>query len=473
MSQALYRKYRSRNLGEVLGQEQVTGILTRALGSGTVSHAYLLTGPHGVGKTSVARIMAHEINQLPYSEDAEHLDIIEIDAASNNGVEDVRELREKVHIAPTTATYKVYIIDEVHMLSKPAFNALLKTLEEPPSHIVFILATTDADKLPATIISRVQRFNFHSIDTATVVKHLANIAKKERINIDTAALELIAEHGNGSFRDSIGLLDQLKDSVDNSTVIDAKAVELALGISSSSLLDAVIDARRNNSLEETVHAIKTIEQTGAQAAVIAKQLIRKIHASIGNHPDEIELLDALLEVSASSHPFIKLLTVMAPRSSSTIQQAATPIPADRESVKPKAKTMAEATVVAPTVTLEAPEIAALPTQPQKLSGDIPETIDWQAIVAAAKSMSISLYSLLRNSSGNYSAPHLTIHAGNNFNHKKLSDPKQQAVLMEVLQSLSADGVMLNIVPGKKPPEDAEMAAIANLMGGGEEVTVDG
>ena len=147
MSQALYRKYRSRSLDEVLGQDHVTNILRRALEQGKIAHAYLLTGPRGVGKTSVARILAHEINQLPYDEEASHLDIIEIDAASNNGVDDIRMLREKAQVAPVSATKKIYIIDEVHMLSKPAFNALLKTLEEPPAHIVFILATTDVDKL--------------------------------------------------------------------------------------------------------------------------------------------------------------------------------------------------------------------------------------------------------------------------------------------------------------------------------------
>jgi DNA polymerase-3 subunit gamma/tau len=163
MGQALYRKYRSKSLDEIVGQSHITDMLARAIKADKVAHGYLLTGPRGVGKTSIARILAHEINQLPYTDESVHLDIIEIDAASNNSVEDIRDLRDKVQIAPTSAKRKVYIIDEVHMLSKPAFNALLKTLEEPPEHVVFILATTDVDKLPATIISRVQRFNFRLI----------------------------------------------------------------------------------------------------------------------------------------------------------------------------------------------------------------------------------------------------------------------------------------------------------------------
>ena len=208
MSQALYRKYRSKSLSEVIGQTHITDILTRALKTDKIAHAYLFTGPRGVGKTSVARILAHEINHIPYTDDSTILDIIEIDAASNNGVEDVRQLREFVRIAPTAAAKKVYIIDEVHMLSKPAFNALLKTLEEPPEHVVFILATTDVEKLPATIISRTQRFSFHAIQPKEAAKHLRTIADKEKIAITDDALSLVAERGDGSFRDSISLLDQ-------------------------------------------------------------------------------------------------------------------------------------------------------------------------------------------------------------------------------------------------------------------------
>ena len=164
MAQALYRKYRPKKLSDVVGQEHITSTLDNALKSGKLSHAYLFTGPHGVGKTSIARILAHEVNGLKYDDESSHLDIIEIDAASNRRIDEIRDIRDKVHISPTSAKYKVYIIDEVHMLTREAFNALLKTLEEPPAHVIFILATTEVHKLPETIISRTQRYSFKPIE---------------------------------------------------------------------------------------------------------------------------------------------------------------------------------------------------------------------------------------------------------------------------------------------------------------------
>src|SRR6266404_9023936 len=187
MNQALYRKYRSKSFDEVVGQEHITKTLAHALKSSKISHAYLFTGPRGVGKTSVARILAHEVNSLPYTDESIHLDIIEIDAASNRRIDEIRDLRERVAIAPTSAKYKVYIIDEVHMLTREAFNALLKTLEEPPAHCIFILATTEAHKLPETIISRTQRFNFKPVEAGKTVTHLKTIAKREKIDIQPAA----------------------------------------------------------------------------------------------------------------------------------------------------------------------------------------------------------------------------------------------------------------------------------------------
>ena len=206
---SLYRKYRPLKLEDVVGQPQVTEPLARALKTQNFAHAYLFTGPRGTGKTSVARIFAHAINGFAYTTEDSYVDIIEIDAASNTSVEDIRELTERVGIAPSQGKYKVYIIDEVHMLSRHAFNALLKTLEEPPAHVVFILATTDAHKVPVTISSRAQVFTFKLADPKTMQSHLRQIADAEKITIDDDALALVVEQGGGSFRDSLSLLDQV------------------------------------------------------------------------------------------------------------------------------------------------------------------------------------------------------------------------------------------------------------------------
>lgn len=220
---SLYRKWRSQNFDEIVGQAHVTKTLKNAVANNRIAHAYLFCGPRGTGKTSTARVLAKALNCLkgPSSEPCNQcdickqisggsaLDVIEIDAASNRGINEIRELREKVKYAPTKCKYKVYIIDEVHMLTKEAFNALLKTLEEPPGHVIFVLATTEAHKLLPTILSRCQRFDFKRISMVNTINHLAFIARKEELKIDESSLNLIANSSEGSLRDALSLLDQL------------------------------------------------------------------------------------------------------------------------------------------------------------------------------------------------------------------------------------------------------------------------
>ena len=253
MYQALYRKYRSQAFDEMVGQEIISTTLKQAVASGKISHAYLFSGPRGTGKTSAAKIFAKAMN-CPNQVDGEpcnHCDIcrditngsledvIEIDAASNNGVDEIRDIRDKSTYAPSRAIYKVYIIDEVHMLSTGAFNALLKTLEEPTENVVFILATTELHKIPATILSRVQRFEFKAIKQNAIQKHLATILDKEEISYDQDSLNLIARRAEGGMRDALSILDQaLSLSVGNHISLNV-AEEITGSISLGALDDYV------------------------------------------------------------------------------------------------------------------------------------------------------------------------------------------------------------------------------------------
>ncbi len=242
-SQVFYRKWRPQLLSEVVGQEHVTHTLLNALAGERISHAYLFCGPRGTGKTSTARGLAKAINCLTNGKgepcntcemcraitEGRALDVIEVDAASNRGIDEIRDLREKVNYAPNQARRKVYIIDEVHMLTKEASNALLKTLEEPPPHVIFILATTEAHKLLPTILSRCQRFDFHRHTQANMVTKLSLISKSEGIDIEPEALKLIARSATGSMRDAENLLQQMMTYYGNK--INLKQAQSLLGIS--------------------------------------------------------------------------------------------------------------------------------------------------------------------------------------------------------------------------------------------------
>jgi DNA polymerase-3 subunit gamma/tau len=288
MGKALYRKYRSMSLDEIVGQEHITTTLKNAIKSGAISHAYLFTGPRGVGKTSVARILAHELNGLEYTGEDTNLDIIEIDAASNRGIDEIRDLREKVHIAPARSKYKVYIIDEVHMLTTPAFNALLKTLEEPPAHVIFILATTEIQKLPETIISRTQRHTFRPAEQSKVIEHLTYIAKQEKIKFDKDAMALIAAHGEGSFRDSISLLDQAASA---GGTVTAEVVREVLGMPQDEVLQQILQSVVDGDKSTVVRQLDALQQQGFQAAIIAKQLSALVRASLLGETDASGLSD--------------------------------------------------------------------------------------------------------------------------------------------------------------------------------------
>ncbi|HGI1214534.1 TPA: DNA polymerase III subunit gamma/tau [Streptococcus pyogenes] len=286
MYQALYRKYRSQTFNEMVGQSVISTTLKQAVESGKISHAYLFSGPRGTGKTSAAKIFAKAMN-CPNQVDGEPCnqcdicrditngsleDVIEIDAASNNGVDEIRDIRDKSTYAPSRATYKVYIIDEVHMLSTGAFNALLKTLEEPTENVVFILATTELHKIPATILSRVQRFEFKAIKQKAIREHLAWVLDKEGIAYEVDALNLIARRAEGGMRDALSILDQaLSLSPDNQVTI-AIAEEITGSISILALGDYVRYVSQEQATQ-ALAALETIYDSGKSMSRFATDLL--------------------------------------------------------------------------------------------------------------------------------------------------------------------------------------------------------
>ena len=277
MTKALYRKYRPLKLADVVGQNDTIRQLQTQLTNQKISHGYLFVGARGCGKTSVARIFAHEINHFDYQLEDNYVDIIEIDAAVFTMVENIRELRDKAMLTPTTGKYKVYIIDEIHMLSKNAFNALLKILEEPPEHIIFIFATTNPEKIPATILSRVQIFHFKLADKSIMQPFLENICQKEGINIEKDALSLLIEQGGGSFRDSLSILDQLSNlHTDKSTLITTEEVSSALGVPKQVLIEELLVSYEQENIDKIRNLVEELINQGNKAEGIATSLIKAI-----------------------------------------------------------------------------------------------------------------------------------------------------------------------------------------------------
>ena len=265
---ALYRKYRPHNFGDVVGQDHIVKVLEGAIKLGNISHAYLFSGSRGIGKTSVARILAEEIG-------TSQNDLYEIDAASNRGIDDIRELRDGVSTLPFESKYKVYLIDEVHMLTKEAFNALLKTLEEPPAHAVFILATTELQKLPETVISRCQTFVFKKPGKQIIKEMILKVAKKEGSTLEPSSAELIALLADGAFRDALGILQKVIGS-NSQNKISREEVESVTGAPKNSLINDFISAIDAKDPGRGFKAVKSAADQGLDLSVFLKLSLEKI-----------------------------------------------------------------------------------------------------------------------------------------------------------------------------------------------------
>lgn len=474
MGQALYRKYRSKSLKEVVGQEHITKTLENALKQSEISHAYLFTGPKGVGKTSVARILAHEVNGFAYDDQTTHLDIIEIDAASNRRIDEIRDLRDKIHTAPTSGKYKVYIIDEIHMLTKEAFNALLKTLEEPPAHVIFILATTEAHRLPETIVSRTQRFSFKPIDKISIINHLREIAKKEQIDIDVEAISLIADHGEGSFRDSISLLDQAR-SADKHVSVDT--IQRLLGIAPTEIINKLLASIQSGKPKQLITLLSELREQGLQANQLAKQLAMVIRgAIIHNEPlpgnNAIQLLRELLDVPTASQSdrlleIILLEQLFANMASDTTDgTAARPeVPGENNIIKIEAR--------------KSPPVPGQeqPGGPIKVAKSTLSEKQWQNVLGLVKKQHNTLYGIIRMGVPIFNKGTITLRFRFPFHQKRISETKNQQIITDIIKQETGLAITLNCVVDKNitTPEisnnseytNASTDAISNIFGGAE------
>lgn len=266
----LYRKYRPNNFKEILGQDHIVKALGGAINLGNISHAYLFAGTRGTGKTSIARILATEIKTSTN-------DLYEIDAASNRGIDDIRELRDSVNTLPFESPYKVYIIDEVHMLTKEAFNALLKTLEEPPKHVIFVLATTELEKLPDTIISRCQTYTFKKPSQKILKDLVLDVVKKEGFKLEQASADLIAVLGDGSFRDTLGIVQKVISSSKDKK-ISIEEVEMVTGAPKGELVNNFISAIAESKAETGFEAINQAVENNIDMKVYTKLILHKLRA---------------------------------------------------------------------------------------------------------------------------------------------------------------------------------------------------
>ena len=528
-AQALYRRWRPHTFDDVVGQSHILQTLRNALASGRVAHAYLFAGPRGTGKTTIARILARAVNctaapeKRPCGEcavcrslaEGRSLDLIEIDAASHTGVDNVRDLIEKVQFAPSEAQYKVYIIDEVHMLSTPAFNALLKTLEEPPPHALFFLATTEAHKIPATILSRCQRFSFQRIPLSDMVAHLTHICEAEGFQAEPAAVELIGRYAQGGLRDAISLLDQMVafgganitlaqvQSVLGTAAdaaVEVLAEHLVLGDTAGGLhlinqaVDAGVDARQLvNQLLEYLRSLMLIQNGSggllnvtaeaqsrmeAQARRIGPAaLVRAIKLFIeaaqsqrsalqSQLPLELALVEATLDVSRAPQP------VAHPPATAPVSGEGAAVPT------PRAAPPAHAAPASAAPPPRPPEIAAAPPPPviapvraqavdeapargeaTTVEGPVLDLVSqWEAFLMAVNQQDKRVGGLLKDCYPlEAAAGQVTLGVYYSFHQKQLEDTKRRGLLEDVLNRLLGGPVRVQfrLTPKTKAEMDAE------------------
>ncbi len=300
---SLYRKYRPQTFSDVIGQDDVVKVLESAIAAGKIAHAYLFAGSRGTGKTSLARIFAEAMGVTQN-------DLYEIDAASNRGIDDIRALREGVTTLPFESKFKVYIVDEVHMLTKEAFNALLKTLEEPPAHAVFILATTETDKLPETVVSRCQVFSFRKPSQQILKGVVQNVSKQEGFDIDSGSAELIALLGDGSFRDTLGMLQKVLSTA-KSKKVSVEEVEAITGAPRHSLIADIVAGIAEKNIDKALGAVRAAAGAGVDMRIFFKLILEKLRFILLLRISKDKDIEAYIQGSVSEEEFAKMKALAA------------------------------------------------------------------------------------------------------------------------------------------------------------------
>lgn len=507
----LARKWRPQRFDEVIGQRHVSLTLTNALKTGRLSHAYLFSGPRGVGKTSVARILAKAINcaEGPTAEpcnqcdacrtitDGHCLDVLEIDGASNRGIDDVRQLRESVKYTPSSVRTKVYIIDEVHMLTTDAFNALLKTLEEPPSHVCFMMATTEPLKVPPTILSRCQRFDFGRVGAGDLHAHLRRIADSEGLAIEDEALLLLARKAEGGVRDSLTLLDQV--AATGTGPFNASAVQELLGLSGGALYFEISEAVVGRDPERALLSLQTAYRSGAHLQEVAEELVQHFRnillLSLGKGLEEIVevttderallmeqtkevrpadalrwlriLLDVTARIKRSAHARVHLEVALA-------EMASLPRAVDLGALLANLGGEAEGpTPEPPARKAHAPRVRERP--PASSAGDL--TATWERVVARIRAEKAFLASCLEESQAlgmKGGRLQIALADANGFKRDQVEKPANRRYILAVLEELAGRplGIRLTASDTSPAPQVRERPAtsdraqhIADLMDG--------
>lgn len=466
MGEALYRKYRPKKLSDVIGQDHITQTLENAVRNNKIRHGYLFSGPRGIGKTSVARILAHLVNNFEYNKFSTQLDIIEIDAASNRRIDEIRELRDKVHITPSHGVYKVYIIDEVHMLTREAFNALLKILEEPPAHAIFILATTEAHKLPPTIVSRTQHFTFKPVQAQNVAKHLKNIARKEKINIDRDALNYVAEYGQGSFRDSISLLDQLS----NYQKITSDEVLSVMGRPNPEKIEDLYQKLTVGTIGDITQSLENLYNEGTDPNFIANELmqflrLRIINGNSVNPAEDIDLIKNLLVVQSSHSPERQLEVCLCQHNlakNKVQNNHGGPIHTEKDKSVEQSdhikKTKQQPQNMSKKVTSDTPAKRNNHSEKESSSEKspaLPAHELWEVCLNNIKDEHNTLYGLARMATPQIKDAELHLIVPYAFHKKRLEEKKSKAIILDLVKS-NTDKVMdLIITVQKKSPKQEQ------------------